>query len=429
MIEQRLNPTPQAPTRPNSARFVDTWASVHLDALRAIAALLVLLEHWRNLFFVDYPQLAGHKALWSVPYVLSGAGHQAVIVFFVLSGFFIGGTVLRAVEKRQWSWPSYLVRRGVRLWVVLLPALVACLFWDKLGLRLGFAPALYHGSTYNHMLPNISRMLSPRLFVINLFFLQSSFGQPFGSDGALWSLAFEFWYYILFPLMVLAALPWMRAGQRVLCAGLLVAIAWFVGPGILLSFPIWLAGVALVRLPALRMSPAALRRMRTAAPFVYAPIFFYLAKTRLFSSLVNDYVLTVFTFLFLWILLSASGVPPLRSVRVKVSREFARFSYTLYAVHVPMLVFVASLVVHDARWQPTPLHVLAGGGVLLAAVAYAFGVAWLTEFRTDALRMRVERVLGIGVTASELRSNPTDDDTARGTTVPALARMSAGSER
>ncbi len=43
--------------------FKDTTASVLLDLLRGLAALLVLLGHWRNLLFMDYPQLTAHKAL------------------------------------------------------------------------------------------------------------------------------------------------------------------------------------------------------------------------------------------------------------------------------------------------------------------------------------------------------------------------------
>ncbi len=40
-----------------------------LDLVRAIAALLVCVEHWRNLLYVDYRQIAGHRSLFAVPYV------------------------------------------------------------------------------------------------------------------------------------------------------------------------------------------------------------------------------------------------------------------------------------------------------------------------------------------------------------------------
>lgn len=81
--------------------FKDTTASVLLDLLRGLAALLVLLGHWRNLLFIDYPQLTAHKAMLAVPYILSSAGHQAVVIFFVLSGYLISGSVFRSLAKGQ----------------------------------------------------------------------------------------------------------------------------------------------------------------------------------------------------------------------------------------------------------------------------------------------------------------------------------------
>ncbi|WP_162173483.1 hypothetical protein [Pseudacidobacterium ailaaui] len=52
---------------PPSIRFGQTQASVLLDLLRALAALLVCLEHWRNLFYVDYGQIASHRILLRSP--------------------------------------------------------------------------------------------------------------------------------------------------------------------------------------------------------------------------------------------------------------------------------------------------------------------------------------------------------------------------
>lgn len=46
-----------------------------LDALRGPAALLVFLEHWRNLFFADYDRLENPGILMKLFYLFSGAGH------------------------------------------------------------------------------------------------------------------------------------------------------------------------------------------------------------------------------------------------------------------------------------------------------------------------------------------------------------------
>jgi len=398
-----------ANNRNSPVRFTDSWASVHFDLLRGLAAIFVLLGHWRNLFFVDFPDLVAHRHALLVPYLLTGAGHQSVVFFFVLSGYFIGGTVFRSIERNQWEWRGYLLRRIVRLWMVLVPALLLCLFWDRLGIHLGHAPALYGGHIPNHILPDVPPLLVPHVFFGNLFFLQNILTPVFGSDGALWSLANEFWYYILFPLGVVALWPRARVAHRLICAALFVATAWFVRGGILVSFPIWLAGAALFKLPPPSFTPRTGRQLRIAALLIYLPVFFILGRLHTLSALVGDYLLTVLTFLLLCIFLSAKDRFTPEALSVRASRELARFSYTLYAVHIPLLAFVVSLLAGDSRWYPTPAKVLTATGILLAVLFYAYALAFLTEFRTDALRYRLERLFGIVPAPPMLPSNPLSD--------------------
>ena len=400
------NPIKQLTVPTTPVRFVDSHASVLFDLLRGVAALLVFLEHGRNLFFVDFPQVASHRFLFALPYILTGAGHQAVVVFFVLSGFFIGGTVFRAVDRNQWLWVDYLTRRLVRLWVVLVPALLLCLLWDKLGIHLNHAPRLYSGNVPNHMLGHVQHLLSPAIFFGNLFFLQSILVPVFGSDGALWSLANEFWYYILFPLGFFGLRSSTPRPQRLICGILFLAVAWFVRGGILASFPIWLAGTLLLLVPPPRLSAHAAHRARILAALLYPIVFFSLAKLHSLPGLADDYLLTVATFVFLWILLSANSRAIPRSISVRTSRELARFSYTLYAVHTPLLVFLVSLVLGETRWLPTTPHILAGSAIACVVLAYAYGLAFFTEFRTDAIRQRIERILQLPAPPSALPSNP-----------------------
>ena len=94
---------------------------------------------------------------------------------------------------------------------------------------------------------------------------------------------------------------------------------------------------------------------------------------------------------------------------VRGSREIARFSYTLYAAHTPILVLFASLVVGDSRWQPTARTFFYAIAVLAVAMLYAYLLAFFTEFRTDALRMSLERLFGWHAKAPILPSNPLAD--------------------
>ncbi len=396
-------------TRKPPVRFVDSWASVHFDTLRGVAALLVLLEHCRNLFFLDYPDLVKPGRWMLVPYGLSGSGHQSVILFFVLSGFFIGGTVFRSLEREQWEWSGYLLRRFIRLWIVLLPTLLLCLLWDRTGLRMHHAPLLYAGRVPDHMLGDTAALLAPHIFFGNLFFVQGIVTPVFGTDGALWSLAFEFWYYLLFPLGLLAVWPRVPWRMRALYGVIFAGIAWFVRGAILPSFPIWLAGAALFKLRAPSCTGGVGRWVRLLATAIYFPVFFGLSRYHGINGLLSDYLLTGLTLGYLWLLLSATERFRPEALPVKGSRELARLSYTLYAAHTPMLVLLASFLIGDGRWYPTARTLLFGVGLMVAALLYSYALAWLTEFRTDAVRLRLEHLFGMRAVAPVLPSNPLAD--------------------
>ena len=140
---------------------------------------------------------------------------------------------------------------------------------------------------------------------------------------------------------------------------------------------------------------------------VYALAFFALTKIHSIPGLLSDYLLTVLTFAFLWLLLSADRAPdPQAAEIVHASREFARFSYTLYAVHTPLLVFFVSLLIGDDRWYPTPAHILTAFAALLLVLMYAYALAYATEFRTDSFRQRLERLFHLPSPGPALPSNP-----------------------
>lgn len=378
-----------SPGRP--VRFGETQASVLLDLVRGLAALIVVAEHCRNLFFVDFGELPRLRLLWAPFYLVTAAGHQAVVIFFVLSGYLISGSIFRSLRSGSWSWRSYLTHRLVRLWVVVLPGLLFCAACDTLGLWLQRAPRLYAGLGSNHMTPNVLVTRTLPIFWSNVFFLQGIRMPMFGSDGALWSLAVEFWFYLLFPLGLLS-LSRGSVLKRVLYACGFALIAWFVGVPVMISFPIWLLGVLLQLCPVKPVSVA----LRSGAAVLYAALLFFLARFRGLQGITSDAVLAVATFAFLWLLLSARGRAPETSRAVRWSRFLARGSFTLYVVHTPLLTLLASVLARDTRWVPGVRSLTVAGAALCATLLAAYALASITEFRTDQLRRRLEGMLGFG---------------------------------
>ncbi|MEO8737922.1 MAG: acyltransferase [Edaphobacter sp.] len=369
--------------------FINTEASVLLDLIRGIAAILVLLSHWKVMFFVDYPKIPSHRIWFAIPYVISDAGHQAVLIFFVLSGYLISGSVFRSHKRGQWRWRTYLTHRFVRLWVVLLPGLFLGGVWDWIGLHYVNKANLYNSISAKSHGMNVSQNLVASTLLGNVAFLQTILVPNFGSNAALWSLANEFWYYILFPLAWLAFRRQTSVAGRILCLALLCPLMWATRSSVLPLFPVWLAGTALALLPVPRFE----RRTRIVAGVIYTPLIFIFAKVNILPSLLQDYLFGTITFLFFWILLSARELSgPSRANRL--ARQSARFSYTLYIVHLPALLLMTALFVGRRLWSPTDMHHDALAlAILFALVVYAYLIASVTEFRTDRVRSWVERNL------------------------------------
>ncbi len=402
---------------PKSAAVVTVIPKAALDDmnwLRGLAALAVLAGHIRGLFFVDYEAVHRPLAWLKLTYLVTAFGHQAVIVFFVLSGFFIGTSVASMSAAGSWSWRRFALRRFTRLYVVLIPALVLTTVWDLLGIRLFGTAGIYGGNIHAlHLtLPNVSNTLSPAIFVGNLAFLQDVLVSAYGSNNPLWSLSYEFWAYLTFPLLYRAVAPGTRAAQRV--AFLVIAAAVLVGFGTPMRFYfcIWSLG-ALLAVVWQRRPRRFEHGMLTAALGAVFVTALLVGRLRLLHSQpLEDVTLGVATVLFLMALLARAELAATRrrgrrwAAYARYGDHVAGFSYTLYVAHYPLLTFLAAWWMTGERWQATPANLFVG--LLLGVgfvVLYALPLARLTEARTDTVRRWIERALGGADTALARRAS------------------------
>lgn len=369
-------------------------ASTHLNMLRGVAAFVVLLGHWRAVFFVNWPQVHHKNIAMELFYGSTKFGHQAVIVFFVLSGFLIGRTVLKDVATGRWSTLRYAFHRLIRLQLVLLPALLLCWFWDATGIHLFSPSPTYLGTSGIPVLGyNVANWSNLHIFLGNLAFLQTLLVPPFGSNNPLWSLANEFWYYVLFPCLVLLLAPGSSRRRRLIAGIVLVAVALFIGP-MLAGFFIWLLGVALIFLPwsHRRLGP----RLHSGfllltLAFVFVQLIFTYRWTWLESGVNTDFILSILVAILLYLLLNDPR--PVGKLYRSVASHAAGFSYTLYLTHLPFLVFIAALL--NRRVLPTPRNFILPTAILFLTLAYSYGIAMLFEHNTDRIRKKLESKLGL----------------------------------
>jgi peptidoglycan/LPS O-acetylase OafA/YrhL len=387
-----------ADTRPQGVR-----ASQHLDLLRGLAAVAVLAYHIRYRFFLDYSDLGNHSGLGLAWYGITAFGHDAVMVFFVLSGFLIGSGVIDRCRNHQWDWKSYATARAVRLYLVLLPGLVLTGVLDVAGIHLFGDVASYSGSpaSYAHDFFSVPARLTAWAFLGNTVFLQTIVVPPFGSNDALWSLANEFWYYCLFPLVWIAIFTsaplWRRLAYGILAAALIV----FVGNPIAPYFLVWLLGAAIALLPW-----SALIQRHRALMTIIAGVVLGLAlgvshaggikATLGMSIFAADFVVALACAGLLYVLLH-DRKPLSHGLYAAVAERLAGQSFTLYVVHLPMLMFVRAWLVPGRPWEPTFGNILTALLIGLCVFAVSGIIARLTEFHTaDAKRWIDGRLSTLG---------------------------------
>lgn len=376
--------------------------AARLDLARGVAAMLVMWNHMRALLFVEYRAVApAHLSLATrAVYFLTGFGHAAVIVFFVLSGLLISASVLRAYEDRRWSWEWYLTQRFTRLYVVLIPALLLGAAWDRAGMALFGTHGVYGGFPGAAVLAFATPdRAGAATFLGNAVFLQEIVVAPFGSNAPLWSLSYEFWYYAIFPALLLACIG-RGAARRLAAAAAACAMLLLVGPVIRIFFGIWLLGFAALLLPLHRGGRRWSGAMLVAAGAAVAGTLALVRIEAFPSPFAADAALGVAFLALVCAILragpgtAAAGAQPARRGR-GIPARLAGFSYTLYLVHMPLLVFLSALVAGNgaARWQPDAAHLLLLAPVSALVLGYAYGVAQLTEERTAQVRRWVVRML------------------------------------
>lgn len=346
--------------------------SIYLDVLRVCAALFVMLFHIKKL------QIGPPEILKLIP----DHGHDAVILFFVLSGYVIAAT---ADRKYKSGFREYILDRASRVYSVAIPALLISMI-----LAFFFQDFLQAKSEYA-----VSQVLRDTL--INLFFLGQSwslntwvyYNQPY------WSLSYEVMFYIGFGIFTFASgrMRWIG----------IILIALIAGPKILLLLPCWVAGVV-----AYRMRDSL--KLRQSAAFLVAfvvPVMVLLVLNKIgFGTFIRQSMVGLigdqkdylqfsvdFPIDYMTALLCAINLYAARFVRIpyltkfkKLASSAAASSFTLYLVHLP-IIFVISNLFHESS-KAVYVFLLTAFGIPLIC----HFLALLTEHRRFHLRALLDRL-------------------------------------
>jgi peptidoglycan/LPS O-acetylase OafA/YrhL len=367
---------------------------VWLDLIRALSAIAVCAGHLRAATWVDFAQVASPGLADKAFYLVTGLGHQAVIVFFVLSGYFVGGSVLRSGSG--FSARHYAVTRVARLWAVLLPALLLTTVVDALILRhapgalMGDYAALW-GSGPTAQQPYSASFLT---LLGNVFFFQTLLTPVWGSNGPLWSLAYEFWFYVCFPLLTCAAGLTGRSlgrSQRLMCGLSAVMLLGLLPQEVRIGFVYWLMGVC-VAVAQTRWPPRARPWALALALLFFAAALFYtkVPRAQALLALPPDLVLALASMALFAVLVTqgpgAAGAAASPGLLRRAAVMGSEVSYSLYAYHFPGVVLLGASVVGARQWSPSWGAAAAFSGLLCALLLGAWVFWWLFERQTHQVR-------------------------------------------
>lgn len=317
--------------------------SVYLDIMRIVACLIVTVSH------LAHARYSGGDLTWIRGLDL---GSDAVVIFFVLSGFLIAHTAF----KQNRSASEYAKARLSRIYSVALPAILFTLLIDRAGIAIDpsfyTAPFYIDAQTWKVALNGLG--LTSQLHETNM---------RLGTNVPYWSIAYEAWYYIAFGVAVFTR-GWVRPV-------LLLCIAGIVGLPIILLSGCWMVGVGLnwaVKSRMLSEMP-----VNTAKAMIYAPLFVYLialtlgAPNALQSTIAHLFNLESLSGLgfsedFIWdslisllFAIHLAGMyrlykdAPETSTRYEAPiRWFAGATFTIYLFHHPILNFIGSFPAYDA---------------------------------------------------------------------------------
>ncbi|MDB5663146.1 MAG: putative acyltransferase [Sphingomonas bacterium] len=305
---------------------------VSLDALRGIAALIVLISHCVG----TLPEL--HAAALSTvvlrPLLMGGSW---VDVFFVLSGYVLYLTFDR---KDQFLYLPYLAKRIARIYPPLVAAVLISLIFYLLT-----APEPIPG--LSEWFNTLSWNIYPTPEVVAGHLMLSDARSAQSLDNVIWSLVHEVRISILFPVLALCTRRWLLA--TLICSALLSSSAHIIAARMSAELPInpaatlqyvfcFAAGAALAR------REAALGRWMQSRQGQIGGIVIALIGVALlsFSPARLGGMLTACGAV---AIVAACAVHPLvkRSLAVAPLIWVGRVSYSLYLIHLPILL----LLVHN----------------------------------------------------------------------------------
>lgn len=361
---------------------IDTGKNV----ARGIAALFVCIDHAYGFFLYPY---FGNDAL--ATHFVGLAAHQAVMVFFAISGFLITKSILANIGRNaSFSLRDYVYARVARVYPPLVFSVV--LTYVLYSLVHGF-DLVGHGAESPYRVGVFPEMRDT--FTVTMKDMRRALKMQNGlllANGPLWSLCIEWWIYIAVGLAVYV-FSVRGVVRKMLWAGVLawaVTKLYTVNSHAMFYLGIWLFGGSLAVVAGYRASWFVSRQLGVIGGLLVAIFLlawmkpeWILAGGRFFGWGENAVQFVICAF---WCALILPDQRSGTALGWRALFGLGECSYSLYILHFPLTLFMLS-VFQSVFGDSLRVSLLAVPVVVILSVLVSYVSSLLLEDKNRFLRM------------------------------------------
>ena len=333
----------------------------YIDALRGIAALLVVWLHAAATFSMTSPETAATGGVFAAIPGFIDVGHIGVVVFFLISGFVIPFSIL---PDRAAPVGSFVIKRILRIypayWLsVPLAALVVFWIWGT--------------------------QFTAREVLVNLTLLQDLFGVR-SAEGVYWTLLVELVFYALCVVLLVAGSLFNPRRVAILAAAfglafvVIAAKFWLKRQFMISSAPYWFLNLSVMLCGSLfRSRWNRTKRDGLADALLAAMVVCYVVLLPLAAWLANGPKNNEPATYAIGFLIFLAGTRIVR-IETKLTDWLGRISYSIYLFHVIVFLAIEWWLLHrvpaGSAWRTQHIGIYAMIGVaatlIVASLVYRF---------------------------------------------------------
>lgn len=306
----------------------------NLEWWRGVLCFIVFISHLIQI--VWFPTIGIKSIFHDVIFCLANV---SVIFFFALSGILISYSIINISEDHYFNWIKYLVNRLSRIYpslifVILLSAILVILY------------SLINKGNYNIIKLETDKYLVRDFYstdfksIIKTFFmLQWGMGQI---NGSIWSLFIEWWLYIsaMFLFLAIKVKNYNIFKFIYFFLSIIVLYLSYYGYGIKVIFYlfIWYLGFIYTLYFRYYTKKYNIICILTGCLFILILFFNGIKAININTSnwLVYGLIQIIYSIFFIKICFKYSGK--------YLFREISKYSYTLYIIHFPIILFIFALL-------------------------------------------------------------------------------------